>query len=90
VATRLHGEDAGRTAARRLRFYMQRHKALRLEGVDYTQETGWQPGVPMHVLIQPRPTAPPPDAETAFRIARALLGSGLRRKRGEAVALVSG
>lgn len=60
-------------AARRIAFY-RRNGAKLLGGIRYTQSVGWQPPVPMHVMVHPFNALTP---EAAFEIARAVLGDAV-------------
>ncbi len=82
VAAR-HSEARAADARRRLRFYQDRCGAQRLEGIEYIQETGWQPGLPMHLLIQwPDPARPGLSAEASFHLLKGLFGDQLRGVEG--------
>lgn len=61
-------------ALRRIAFY-RRNGARRLGGIRYTQSVGWQPAVPMHImvhLLQDR------GVEQAFRLAKRVFGDALQ------------
>jgi GNAT superfamily N-acetyltransferase len=78
VAAR-HGEERAAAARRRLEFYIRRHGARVLEGVDYEQDTGWQPSVPMHLVVQPGAgDGLPPDR--LFPLLRQVFGGSLSRR----------
>lgn len=88
VASR-HSAERAVDARRRLRFYLERCGAQRLEGIQYLQETGWQPGVPMHLLVQwPDPDRPCFPPEALFRLLQSLFGDQLRGVEGVAPSLV--
>ncbi len=65
--------DRRRLAERRIAFY-RRNGAKLLGGIRYTQSVGWQPPVPMHVMVHPFDPLTP---EAAFEIARSVLGDAV-------------
>lgn len=62
-------------AERRIRFY-QRNGARLLCGVDYVQSTGWQPDVPMHLMVHSFSAKSP---EEAFNVCSVVFGNSLRQ-----------
>jgi len=70
-------EDRG-LAERRIEFY-RRNGALLLGGVDYVQSVGWQPEVPMHVMVHPLQSMTP---EHALQLARTVLGDSVQPTHG--------
>lgn len=62
-------------AERRIRFY-QRNGAFLLGGIEYIQSTGWQPGVPMHLMVHPFAHMTP---QAAFQLCGAVFGASVTR-----------
>ncbi|GEM_PF-305275 len=85
-----HSPERARDAERRLRFYQEKQGALLLEGIEYVQSTGWQPDLPMHLLVQPNPNLPRPlDAHETFDLLKAVFGDSLSRIAGAPLALAA-
>ncbi len=62
-------------AERRIAFY-RRNGAKLLGGIRYTQSVGWQPPVPMHVMVHEFERLSP---EAAYEMARSLLGEAVEQ-----------
>jgi hypothetical protein len=69
-------EDAA-LAEKRIEFY-RRKGALLIGGIHYMQHVGWQPPIPMHLMIQPRPGTSV-DGESAFTLAMKIFEVSLER-----------
>lgn len=62
-------------AIRRIEFY-RRNGAQRLCGIHYTQSVGWQPPVPMHIMVH---LWAPTDLEDVFQLSKCLFGNAVQR-----------
>jgi GNAT superfamily N-acetyltransferase len=67
------GEDVHSDAVRRINFYT-RNGVQMLSGISYIQSVGWQPPLPMSVMIHPVQPVTPLDA---FDLAKEVLGDTL-------------
>jgi GNAT superfamily N-acetyltransferase len=84
-----HGPERAREAERRLRFYVDRRGARVLHGIEYQQETGWQPPVPMHLLVQSPPSGDALPAPRLYGLLRQVFGRCLKRRKGAEIELLA-
>ncbi len=70
-----HGSECRADAERRISFY-KRNGACLLSGIAFTLSVGWQPPMPMSVMIHPFEEM---DPDTAFALCRCILGDGLQQ-----------
>ncbi len=78
VESDAHGDMNRRSQIeKRNRFYMVRHGALQLTGVNYTQRVAYQEPIPMNLLLFVNPVLPRPEPEDLFSRAREIFGESL-------------
>lgn len=70
-----HTEEERGWAVKRIAFY-HRMGAQTLKGIDYVQSVGWQPPMPMWLMVHPYAIM---DADEAFALAKSLLGDALQQ-----------
>jgi len=75
-----HPQEALRQIDQRNRFYMQRHGALQLTGISYTQQVGDQAPIPMDLLVIFDPALPPLSPEETFTRLKTVFGDSLEQR----------
>jgi GNAT superfamily N-acetyltransferase len=70
-----HAAEERQLAIRRIAFY-QSNGAQLLRGIHYTQSVGWQPPIPMHLMVHPYQEI---EVDEVFELAQSIFQDALQQ-----------